>query len=126
MNIENLTYGDVRKISALVGQQTQIEDAEVGDGRPVIVRSRDAGVLFGHFAGRVGSTVKLRNARQMWHWKAAQGGTLIDCAKHGVEIEACKFSVATATAQVFNACTLIDCHMAAAGTIEAVKGGDWS
>ncbi|MEO1027520.1 MAG: hypothetical protein AAFX02_00545 [Pseudomonadota bacterium] len=126
MNLETLTVGDIKQIFALAGQHPQTEDKEDGDGRPVIVRSRDAGVLFGNFAGRVGSTVKLTNARQMWHWKAAQGGTLIDCALYGVDTDACKFSEATATVQVFNACTLLDCHLAAANSIEAVKGGQWS
>jgi hypothetical protein len=94
-------------------------------GRPVIVRSRDAGVLFGEYAGNDGSTVHLTNARQLWKWHAAQGGTLIDCARYGVKASNCKFSPAQATVTVFNACALIDCKPDAAASIIAVEGGSW-
>lgn len=94
-------------------------------GRPVIVRSRDAGVLFGEYAGNDGANVHLTNARQMWQWRAAKGGTLVDCAAHGVKSDGCKFSHAQATVTVFNACALIDCTDSAASTIRAVEGGSW-
>jgi hypothetical protein len=94
-------------------------------GKPVIVRSRDAGVLFGEYAGNEGSTVHLRNAVQLWRWKAAKGGTLADVAEFGVDAEGCKFSLAKATITVFNACALIDVSDNAAKSISAIKGGDW-
>lgn len=94
-------------------------------GRPVIVRSRDAGVLFGEYAGNDGSTVYLRNAVQMWQWFAEKGGTLFDCAVYGVKSDKCKFSEATATATVFNSCTLIDCSEDGAASIRKVGGGKW-
>lgn len=94
-------------------------------GRPVIVRSRDAGVLFGEYNGNDGSTVHLTEARQMWQWKAAKGGTLVDCAIHGVEAANCKFSPAQATVTVFNACALIDCTTEAAKSIRSVGGKPW-
>lgn len=93
--------------------------------RPVIVRSSDAGVLFGDYAGNDGSTVYLINARQMWRWHAAKGGTLIDCAVAGVKSDICKFSPAQATVTVFNACALIDCTEEAAASIRAVGDGTW-
>jgi hypothetical protein len=126
MNIDELTFGDMKKIAALVGTHSPVQDTEPGDGRPVIVRSRDAGVLYGLYAGRNGSTIKLTNARQMWRWKAKEGGSLVDCAKYGVDASGCKFSVGEATAQVFNACALLDCTDSAAISINAVAGGDWS
>ena len=125
MNIDDLTFGDMKKIAALVGEKSQA-DSEAGDGRPVIVRSRDAGVVYGNYAGRTGDTIKLTNARQMWRWKAAKGGTLLDCANFGVVAPECKFSVADAKITIFNACALIDCQADAASSIEDVAGGDWS
>ena len=89
-------------------------------GRKVIVRSRDAGVLYGEYAGNDGSTVHLRNAVQMWKWFAAKGISLIDVATYGVRKADCKFSTATATVTVFNACALIDVTADAAASIEAV------
>lgn len=94
-------------------------------GRNVIVRSRDAGVLFGEYAGNDGSTVHLKNAVQMWAWHAAKGGTLLDCATFGVKADKCKFSFAQAKVTVFNACALIDCTDVAASSLRSVEGGSW-
>ena len=106
-----------------VGVQMREAIGEIG--RPVIARSRDAGVLFGNYAGNNGPTVHLMDARQMWQWRAAKGGTLIDCAVHGVIGKDCKFSVASATVTVFRVCAMIDCEAAAADSIRSVEGKPW-
>lgn len=122
MNIEKLKQAI--EIAALLDDEpTQSSN---GDGRAVIVRSRDAGVLFGEFAGNEGSKIHLKNAVQMWKWKAEKGGTLLDCAEFGVTAKECKFSPAKGTVTVFNACALIDCSDASAKSIRSVKGGLWS
>lgn len=90
-------------------------------GRKVIVRSRDAGVIFGDYVGNDGSTVHLRNGVQLWKWTAAQGISLIDVATYGVKASGCKFSPASATITVFNACALIDVTDIAAASIGSVK-----
>lgn len=89
-------------------------------GRKVIVRSRDAGVIYGEYAGNDGSTVHLTNARQLWKWHAAKGITLIDVATYGVKKSECKFSPAQATVTVFNACAMIDTTAEASASIEVV------
>ena len=89
-------------------------------GRKVIVRSRDAGVIYGEYAGNDGDTIHIRNGRQLWKWKAAKGISLIDVATYGVTKSDCKFSSASATVTVFNACALIDVTDDAAKSIEAV------
>ncbi len=89
-------------------------------GRKVIIRSSDAGVIYGDYAGNDGSTVHVTNARQLWKWEAAKGLTLIDVATYGVKASGCKFSPASATLTVFNACALIDVSDAAAASIGAV------
>ena len=90
-----------------------------GNGRAVIVRSRDAGVQFGYLDHYDGSTVYLKNARQMWSWTAAEGGTLLDCATHGVN--AGKFSTSTSAVIVIGACAIIDCTDKAVKTLESAK-----
>jgi hypothetical protein len=94
-------------------------------GRAVIVRSRDAGALFGEYQGNDGANVHLKSAVQMWQWFAAKGGTLVDCAVHGVRPDKCKFSVASATLTVFNACALIDCTDEGAASLRKIEGGSW-
>lgn len=92
-----------------------------GGGRAVIVRSRDAGVQFGYLSGYEGSTVHLKNARQMWSWMAAQGGTLLDCATHGVK--AGKFSGVASAVTVIGACAIIDVAPEAIKSLEDAKWG---
>lgn len=108
---------------ALIEKISQPETATspIGNiGRKVIVRSRDAGVIYGEYAGNDGSTVRLTNARQLWKWYAAKGISLIDVATYGVKKSECKFSPAQATVTVFNACALIDVTAEASSSIEAV------
>ncbi len=92
-----------------------------GNGRAVIVRSRDAGVQFGYLDRFEGSTVYLTKARQMWSWTAAEGGTLLDCATHGVK--GGKFSAAADAVIVIGACAIVDCTAKAAKTLESAKWG---
>lgn len=123
MSIDNLTLGELKQIAAMFGAKPAIEaKASNGDGRAVIVRSRDAGVLFGEFAGNDGETIHLKNARQLWQWHAAKGITLIDVATHGVKADKCKFSPSEATVTVFKACALIDCTDTASASIRSVGG----
>jgi hypothetical protein len=121
MNINTL-----KELISIAGSLDGGQKSVSGDMRPVIVRSRDAGVLFGNLAATEGNTIHLENAVQMWRWKAAKGGTLLDCAQYGVDASGCKFSEAKGRITIFNACALIDCTIAAAKSIDAVKGGEWS
>jgi len=109
---------------ALLEQISQPEStatAPIGQlGRKVIVRSRDAGVIYGEYAGNDASTVHLKNARQLWKWFAAKGISLIDVANYGVKRSECKFSTAQASVTVFNACAMIDVTVEASASIEAV------
>lgn len=120
MSIDDMTIGEAKQLAAMfssANSQTRIP----GNGRPVIVRSRDAGVLFGYLDSYEGSTVHLRNARQMWSWNAAEGGTLLDCATHGVKDG--KFSTPCSAVAVIGACAIIDCTDKAVKTLESAK---WS
>ena len=123
MNIDNLTIAEARQIAAMFGNVPAFAPTpnQLGMGRKVIVRSRDAGVIYGEYAGNDGSTVHVRNGRQLWRWHAAKGISLIDVATYGVKASECKFSPANATVTVFNACALIDVTDAAAKSIEAVS-----
>lgn len=124
MDLNSLTIGQAKELAALfgnVGAKAEASSYVMGDGRAVIVRSRDAGVQFGYldkFAAD-GSTVYLTNARQMWAWTAAEGGTLLDCATHGVK--AGKFSTVSSAIIVIGACAIIDCTDKAVKTLEASK-----
>ena len=119
MNIETLKTA-VTLIEALGAQSATNAEPIVQTGRKVIVRSRDAGVIYGEYAGNDGSTVHVKNGRQLWKWTAAEGISLIDVATYGVKKSDCKFSPASASVTVFSACALIDVTDEAAASVEAV------
>lgn len=123
MNINDLTIGQAREIASMVaGVSGSPAKYEFTTGAHVIVRSRDAGVLFGNYAGNDGSTVRLTNAIQLWKWHAAKGISLLDVATYGVKKSECKFSTAQATVTIFNACALISVTDEAARSIMSVGG----
>ena len=121
MNIDDLTIGEAKKLARLFGGETAVSPATPFVPRSVIVRSRDAGVQVGTLIGYEGRTVTLKGARQMWQWKAAQGGTLFDCATYGVDPNKSKFSASNARVIILDACAIIDCTDAAIKTMETVK-----
>lgn len=118
MNAETLKTA-IELAKMLEGTPTA-PDPDWAIGDKVIVRSRDAGVLYGRFDGMDGSTIRLTEARQLWKWFAAKGITLIDVAEHGVDASKCKFSPSKGKVTVFNACALIGVTDSAAKSIEAV------
>ena len=102
-------------LSPDTAQQDAQSESSFSLGDAVIVRSRDAGVIFGNYVGNDGDTVHVTNARQMWSWTAAKGFTLIDCANHGISKG--KISEASPNLTVFNACAIIRCTTEAAKII---------
>ena len=125
INTDDLTIKQARELAAqFCGTpmaSAKPDTASSTDERPVIVRSRDAGVQFGYLLGYEGSTVHLRDARQMWSWTASEGGTLLDCATHGVK--AGKFSTVASRVTVIGACAIIDVSDKA---LKSLKDAKWA
>jgi hypothetical protein len=88
-----------------------------GDDRKVIVRSREQGVVYGELVKYHGREVHVKNARQMWSWTAAKGGTLLDCANYGVSKG--KFSITQANLIMLEACAIIDVSPNAVASLES-------
>lgn len=122
--IDNLTIGQAKELAGMFGggKAATVQ----GGGRAVIVRSKDAGVQFGFLESYAadGSTVTLTKARQMWSWTAKEGGTLLDCAMHGVK--AGKFSGPADRVVVIGACAIIDCSKAAAESLASHGSDKWA
>ena len=90
--------------------------------RWVIVRSRDAGVVFGKLKKRKGRRVKLTNSRQLWRWHARKGITLLDVARYGVKQSECKFSEQDGgPIEILDACAVLLATEAARVTIQGVS-----
>jgi hypothetical protein len=79
MNIDQLTYGELKQIAAMfagqiapVAQPAQPPQEE----RAVLVTTEHRGVFFGYAADVQGETIKLRAARNVVYWSADCKGFL--------------------------------------------------
>lgn len=118
MDIDDLTYGELKKIAAIFSStntQTQSSGRIEGDGRPVIVRCRDAGVHYGLLVAYEGRTVWLRDARRLWSWRAKSGLALSGVAVNGIVASESKIDTLVSEIVLLDACEIID------ATPEAVK-----
>ncbi len=72
MNIDDMTYGDLKKIAAMFGNQPEPKKAHPFVGRYVICRTYGAGVHAGILVSQDenGGTI-LRDARRLWRWQSA-------------------------------------------------------
>lgn len=93
MNINDLTFGQLKEINSLFGgQQTQPSRQTLNCmiGKKVIIRTYSAGVWFGELEQKAGNEVILKNARRMWKWWAKESISLSACAIYGVKHEESK------------------------------------
>ena len=90
MNINDLTIGQAKELTALFGnaqQQQQQQPASPNSmvGKKCVIRTYSAGVWFGEIAEKSGNEVIVKNARRMWKWWAAEGISLSSVALHGIK-----------------------------------------
>lgn len=122
MNIDHLTYAELKKIAAMFGNQaapTKSAARVEGDLRPVIVRARDAGVHYGKLVAYEGRTVWLEDARRLWSWTAKSGIALNGVATSGINAGKSKVDSMVKNIAILDACEIIDCTSEAAKTIES-------
>lgn len=71
MNIDELTYGQLKQIAAMFAGQYQV--AHVGNQqaeRPVLVTTEHRGVFFGYAGDVDGPTIRMRDCRNVIYWSA--------------------------------------------------------
>ena len=96
MNIDNLTFGELKQIAALFGNQSQSQTSGLNGmiGKKCIVRTYSAGVWFGEIAEKSGNEVIVKNARRMWQWWAEESISLSGVALHGIKQDKSKIAPA--------------------------------
>lgn len=88
MNIDDMKFGDLKKIAAMFSDNTEKSESLNGMiGKKVIVRTYSAGVWFGELSEKSVNEVILINARRMYYWKAKESISLSACAIYGVATE---------------------------------------
>lgn len=74
MNIDNLTYGELKAIAAMFGGAATEGHAKPHDERPVIVCTDRRGVVFGYTTDATARPIKLAKARMALYWSSDVGG----------------------------------------------------
>ncbi len=109
MNIDNLTFGELKQIAALFnGAQTTVAVNHV-IGQYCIARCYAAGVHSGEVVSVDGENVVLKNSRRLWSWKAKDGLALSGVAQFGLTAEQSKLDVTNPAIYLTGVCELIPC-----------------
>ena len=120
MNIDNLTFGELKQIAALFNAtQAPARAAHPYIGEYVIARCYAAGVHAGTVESVNGENVVLRDSRRLWSWKAADGVALSGVAQHGIQHDKCKLDSVNPSIYLTGVCELIPCSSKAKESINA-------
>jgi hypothetical protein len=109
MNIDNLTFGELKQIAALFGGAEKTNIATPLIGEYVIARCYTAGVHAGEVVSVDGENVVLKNSRRLWKWKANDGIALSGVAQHGIYAAECKIDTQLPLLYLTGVCELIQC-----------------
>ena len=77
MNIDNLTYGELKQIAAMFAGHSETVAAPAATSHdlvPVIVCTDKRGVVFGYTTNHAARPIELTNARMCLYWSADVGG----------------------------------------------------
>jgi hypothetical protein len=83
MNIDELTYGQLKEIAEIIKEPTKKLESPLM-GKYVLVRCHSAGVHCGVLASKKGDEVILKNSRRLWSWGSNGGIALSGVAQFGL------------------------------------------
>ena len=120
MNIDQLTYGELKQIAAMFSATQSVAQAHPFIGKYVIARCYAAGVHAGTVVSVDGENVILKDSRRLWSWKAKDGIALSGVAQSGVQA-GCKIDVVNPEIALTGVCELIPTSTAAMESIRDFK-----
>ena len=120
MNINDLTIGQLKEITAMLGNSTCSKQHPM-IGKYVIARCYAAGVHAGTVESVDGDSVILKNSRRLWSWKAKDGVALSGVAQTGLKESSCKLDVPNPEIYLTGVCELIPCASGVSESINAYK-----
>jgi hypothetical protein len=124
MNIDNLTFGELKQIASLFGaaqQPAKSSEPHPYIGKYVIARCYCAGVHAGFVMSVDGENVILADSRRLWSWQAKDGIALSGVAQFGVKDKGCKIDTKNPTIYLTGVCELIPATDQATESISAHK-----
>lgn len=119
MNIDNLTYGEIKQILAMFGNPGAEPTFTPHIGKRCIIRTYASGVFCGEVVAQSGRMVELRDSRRLWAWKAADGISLSSVAVNGVDPDGCRFPESVPEMTVLDALEIIPASQKALASIDA-------
>jgi len=120
MNIDELTYGQLKQIAGMfAGQQVATVSEHPFVGQYVIARCYAAGVHAGEVVSVDGENVTLKDSRRLWSWKANDGVALSGVAQSGIQKASCKIDATNPLIYLTGVCELIPCTRKAKESINA-------
>jgi len=110
MNIDEMTYGQLKQIAALFGSMPNNPAPAQHPfvGKYVIARCYSAGVHAGEVVSFDGDEVILKDSNRLWSWKAKDGIALSGVAQNGLK-EGCKVDAKNPLIALTGVCELIPC-----------------
>ena len=118
MNIDNLTFGELKQIAALFSAQ-QKQEAHPFIGKYVICRCYSAGVHAGELFHLNGDQAILKNSRRLWQWRAKEGIALSGVAQNGLVYDKSKVDVINPEIALTGVIEIIPCSNSAKESIHA-------
>ena len=120
MDIDSLTIGEVKQLTAMLNNQSMPDGLSSMIGKKVIVRTYSAGVWFGVVEQKAGEEVIITQARRMWKWWAAESISLSAVALHGIKHEESKICEAVESVWL-KAVELLPCTDKAIKSLEGAE-----
>lgn len=120
MDIENLTYAQIKKILSVFGSAANSKTTHPFVGKYVIARCYAAGVHAGKVVSVDGENAILENSRRLWSWKAKSGVALSGVAQTGLE-SGCNIDVINPEIALTGVCEIIPCSDIAMESINEYK-----
>ena len=109
MNIDNLTFGELKQIAAMFGNAAPAAPApHPFVGKYVIARCYSAGVHAGEVVSVDCEYVILKDSRRLWSWQARDGVALSGVAQTGIKPES-KVDTMNPLIYLTGVCELIPC-----------------
>jgi len=118
MNIDNLTFGQLKEISAMFFNQQPAKKDHPFVGKYVIARCYSAGVHAGEVVSADGEEVILKDSRRLWSWKAKDGIALSGVAQNGIKSDS-KVDTMNPLISLTGVCELIVCSDISKASINA-------
>lgn len=113
MNIDNLTFGELKQIAAMFNRGPEkSSQTSIGAqllGKYVIARCYAAGVHAGFVDAVDGENVIMRDSVRLWSWKAKDGVALSGVAQNGIDRSKCKIDSVNPVIFLTGVCELIPC-----------------